>query len=69
MVGFWLDFQIFGIPRFESRFPPVDEGVHSHRLSDAFERVRNSYGVYAWPGFSTSMVHTVVGFGPFVDWA
>ncbi len=46
LVGFLIDFSIFGILMSESKFRSGGQGYHSQHLFDAFGRLGNSSGSY-----------------------
>ena len=51
-----------GFPGLSPYFGLPTRGDQSQQPSGAVERPGNGSGVYQWPGFSTFMVHMVVGF-------
>ena len=55
-------FDFGALPGLSPYFGLPTRGDQSQQPSGAFERPGNSSGVYQWPGFSTFMVHMVVGF-------
>ena len=62
VVGFLVDFRIFGFFGFEDLFRPADQGNHSQHPYDAVGRLGDTSGAQSWPDFSTFLARMVVGF-------
>jgi hypothetical protein len=62
VVGFLVDFRIFGFFGFEDLFRPADQGNHSQHPCDAVGRLGDTSGAQSWPDFSTFLARMVVGF-------